>query len=137
MANSESNPIIQKAKQILINELPDVISIYVFGSYASGHDNKDSDLDLAFQATSPLSDLARFELQQTLERGIGIDVDLIDLIKAPTVVALQATYYGQLIYCADSYQCESLATLIFCKYIRFNELRQSIIDDAKKRGQIL
>ncbi len=70
---------------------PNVLSAWLFGSQASGRARPDSDVDLAILTRAPLSwdELSAFyvELTELLNRD---RVDLVELIKAPPVLAFEA-----------------------------------------------
>jgi predicted nucleotidyltransferase len=55
----------------LRHAVPDLIAVYRFGSTARGEAVRDSDVDLAVLAGSPLAPVARFELQEDLGRAWG------------------------------------------------------------------
>jgi predicted nucleotidyltransferase len=68
--------------------------VYLFGSYAAGTQNKQSDLDVAVLADSTIDNVSRWELAQTLACELDIDVDLIDLRFASTVLCQQIIEQG-------------------------------------------
>jgi uncharacterized protein len=51
--------------KLIRQEYPDFESVYVFGSYARGNSNQDSDIDLAL-IFRDLDDLKRFDIQVQL-----------------------------------------------------------------------
>ena len=66
-------------RQILCNHVPDR-PVYAFGSRASGHARRRSDLDLAIGGQTPLSLLQRALLNEDFgESDLPIKVDIVDL----------------------------------------------------------
>jgi uncharacterized protein len=61
--------------------VPEVEAIYLFGSRARGQQSKDSDVDIALLAASPLEPAFRFDLQESLAAELHVSVDLVDLTK--------------------------------------------------------
>ncbi len=55
----------------------DVKSAGIFGSYARGEANKDSDLDVLINYNEPLSLLELVGLEQELSAALGIKVDVV------------------------------------------------------------
>ena len=51
--------------KLIQQEYPDFVSVYVFGSYARGNSNQDSDIDLAIIFRN-LDDSKRFDIQVQL-----------------------------------------------------------------------
>jgi len=75
-------------KSFLIEELEAEL-IYLFGSYAVGKSRDDSDLDLAFLSSKEIDDYQLFLTAQKLASKLHIDIDLVDLAKASTVLKTQ------------------------------------------------
>ncbi|MDR1158185.1 MAG: nucleotidyltransferase domain-containing protein [Oscillospiraceae bacterium] len=73
-------PEIDKIRQVaarLAKDYP-IKSLSCFGSYASGSQTKDSDIDLLVEFTSPTISLIKLSgLKQRLEEQLGLSVDLI------------------------------------------------------------
>ncbi len=128
--------IIKKSTNIILKIRPDVIGIYLFGSAASESMTAESDIDLALLLPKKMDEMRRWKLQEKIAREIQRDVDLVDLLSASTVFSFQVVTNSKRIYCHDLLQCDAFEGLVYSKYIRFNEARQSIIDAIKKRGQI-
>ena len=78
--------------------LPQVKLIYLFGSYANGTQTKQSDLDIAVLLDAKLDNVTRWNIAQSLASAWNIDVDLIDLANASTVLCQQVVTQGRLIW---------------------------------------
>ena len=80
------------------NKIPSVKLIYLFGSFASGEQHANSDLDIAILPITALDNLTRWQIAQDLACELDIDVDLIDLNTASTVLCQQVITQGQLLW---------------------------------------
>ncbi len=86
----------QDIARFLRDALPQLIAVYRFGSTASAQEHAESDLDIAVLAGDPIDAVARFELQERLAAAVGRDVDLVDLRRASTVMAMQVISTGRI-----------------------------------------
>lgn len=66
--------------------LPDVQAVMLFGSRADGSAREDSDLDLAVLLLGRADPVRLWEAGEIIARTLGVDVDLIDLRAASTVM---------------------------------------------------
>lgn len=106
----------------------DIALIYVFGSYADGTANAESDLDIALLTHQPLANIQRFELAQQLASHIHKDVDLVDLNQASTVLQMQVLSTGRKLF-GDNTIDDLFGAKVFSMYSRLQESRKAIIDD--------
>ncbi len=120
----------------IIDRFPGLLAIYIHGSRALGQASQDSDLDLALLAQTELLPLQLWESAQHLALWLGMDVDLLDLRKASTVMQMQVITNGRLFYCRDEAACGAFEDLTFSKYARLNEERAGILQDIAQRGSI-
>lgn len=80
------------------SKIENVKLIYLFGSFASGQQRADSDLDIAILPIKALDNLTRWQIAQELACELDIDVDLVDLNTASTVLCQQVITQGQLLW---------------------------------------
>ncbi|TRY15754.1 nucleotidyltransferase domain-containing protein [Shewanella hanedai] len=109
-------------------KLPSVKLIYLFGSFASGDQHSKSDLDIAILPVKSLDNLNRWQLAQTLACELDIDVDLIDLTTASTVLCQQVITQGQLLW-GDSYDDDLFAVKTMSMYQHLQAERALILTD--------
>lgn len=128
--------VVNTARNLLKEKLPEVWAVYLFGSFATAMPQKESDLDLAVLPICPLTPIQRWDIQEAIARAVSRNVDLIDLLSASTVFRLQIIQ-GQRIYCRDEQYCGAFEGLVCSAYVRFNETRQDILDDIQARGRVL
>ncbi|MBP2368820.1 type VII toxin-antitoxin system MntA family adenylyltransferase antitoxin [Pseudonocardia parietis] len=75
---------------------------YLFGSRAGGNARPDGDADIAFVARSPLGLLDEAALADRLAVALEVpSVDLVDLERAPLVLAGRVLTVGRTIFSAD------------------------------------
>lgn len=120
----------------LLTKVPDLQTIYLFGSIQTPYANSQSDIDVAFLAKTLIKPVMRWQLAQDLAFHFRRDVDLIDLKEASTVLRFEVVAHGKRIYCANQKECDLYETMVYSAYVRFNDERRSILEDISKRGQI-
>jgi predicted nucleotidyltransferase len=116
--------------------LPALIAVYRFGSTASGQQHAESDLDIAVLAAEPIDPVARFELQERLAARVGCDVDLVDLRRASTVMAMQVLSTGNALAVFDPVAQEAFEDLTYSAYARLNEERREILAQIRREGRV-
>jgi predicted nucleotidyltransferase len=129
-------PEFSKIAELLSTRINGLQSIYVYGSFATGHANENSDLDIAILADTRLDLDLRLELAVKLSGMIGRDIDLIDLRRVPTVMQMQVVQHGLRIYSPDLATCDAFEDFVFSSYARLNEERRDILNDVISRGNI-
>lgn len=71
---------------------------YLFGSYATGRENENSDIDIAVLPKKPVSSLDMWVSAQSLARVLGRDVDLVNLMDCDTILRYQVMSEGCLLF---------------------------------------
>ena len=127
---------IEKAKQIILERLPDVRAIYLFGSFGTDYERKDSDIDIAVLARKPFDAMTRWNVGQDIAVAVNQDVDLIDFLSIVTDFQYEIIMSGRRIYCKDEFDVDLYENFIMSEHIQFMERRQSIVDDIVKRGRV-
>ena len=120
----------------LRRDLPDVIAVYRFGSTARGDASDSSDVDLAVLTPTPIPPVRRFEVQEELAAIVGRDVDLVDLLTASPVLAVQVVAHGQLLFDGDRDARGHFEDRVFGAYARLNEERRGILERIAAEGSI-
>jgi predicted nucleotidyltransferase len=93
--------LVTRARDAILAALPDVVAIYVFGSAATGDFAEGSDLDLAVLGPRPYDGRGLYDVARSLETALDVDVDLVDLITAPTLLKFEVIARGRSVYCAN------------------------------------
>jgi predicted nucleotidyltransferase len=116
--------------------LPGLIAVYRFGSSAGGQTHADSDVDIAFLAEAPVDPVARFELQERLAARLNVDVDLVDLHSASTVMRMQVISTGSLIAAFDPAAQGAFEDHTYSASARLNEERREILEQVRREGRV-
>ena len=103
--------------------------IYIFGSYAKGEQNNDSDVDIAFYSLIKHDSYDIFLLAQEISLQLGKEVDLIQINFSTTVFQKEVIENSILIYEKNKIQREKFENLVLKKYLKLNEERKEIIDN--------
>jgi uncharacterized protein len=105
----------------------DCAVIYLFGSRAVGDHRAASDADIAFLPRHPTKPLDRFYLANRLSEQLGIEVDLIDLSDASTVLAKEVITKGLPLFIGNPYAHQTFEMHTLSDYARLNEQRKEIL----------
>jgi predicted nucleotidyltransferase len=116
--------------------LPGVRRVYLFGSRAVGEERPDSDLDLAVVLDGPADPVSLWMAGEDIASRLDVDVDLIDLLKADTVLKHQIVTTGKRLYAADPMDAERYEIFILNDMMNLNEIRAPLIADIKRRGSV-
>ena len=103
-----------KNKIITISKEEDnILTVYIFGSYGTNYQRKDSDLDLAilFEKKPELMD--QMELAGKFELELGIEVDLINLNKVDIALKHDIITKGEKIYSKDDIKTADFKEYVF------------------------
>lgn len=111
--------------------LPDVQAIYWFGSSAHGQTHTESDLDIAVLMPHRIDALACFAAQNKLAWEFNIEVDLVDLRSASTVMNYEVIRTGKRLFCKNKLACTDYEALQMSLYFKLNEERAEIIKAFK------
>jgi len=82
----------------IVTKVPTVKLIYLFGSMVTGQQHENSDLDIAILPAPALDNLERWQIAQDLACEFDINVDLVDLNVASTVLCQQVITTGELLW---------------------------------------
>lgn len=129
--------IVELVVREIVKEYPNLLAIYLFGSFGSQFETEESDLDLALLLDKPTDPVKLWNLAQRLAKKIRRDVDLIDLKRASTVFQFEIITNGELIFCTNQELCDKFKDLVYSMYVRFNDERQEIVEsflNKKTRG---
>jgi predicted nucleotidyltransferase len=120
---------------------PQTEAVYVFGSFASGVQDMESDLDLAILLPVELAKRAELSflspLHDRLGELTGLPVDCINMRQASTVFQREIINQGMRIFCHIPEQCTNYEALVVSLYQKLNEERDDIIRDIYATGRVL
>lgn len=115
--------------------LPEVQAITLFGSRAEGSETANSDLDLAVLLAGRGDPVQLWEAGEALAQRLGVDVDLIDLRAASTVMQFQIVTTGRRLFAAGS-ESDRYEMFILSEMTALNEARAPLIADILREGRI-
>jgi predicted nucleotidyltransferase len=101
--------------------------IYVFGSYGTQGQHPLSDLDLAFLPMSLVDAYCVFEMSNCLANALGMEVDLVDLSHATTVMRKEVLRTGHAIEVSQESKMREFEMRTLSDYARLNEERHEIL----------
>lgn len=116
---------------------PDAQAIYLFGSYGTGDEWPDSDVDIALllppgQAHPMLAmSLLCSELGSLLEKSI----DLIDLRGVSTIFQNEILSADRRIYTGDPYAADEFEMLVLSFYQKLGQERAEILAEGLRSGR--
>jgi predicted nucleotidyltransferase len=116
--------------------LPGVRRVYLFGSRAAGEEWPDSDLDLAVVLDGPADPVSLWMAGEDIASRLDVDVDLIDLLTADTVLKHQIVTTGRRLFAADPMDAERYEIFILKDMMDLEEIRAPLIADIKRRGSV-
>lgn len=98
--------------------------VYLFGSTAKGCSRPDSDVDIAFLASSPPDPVRVFDVAQEIASDLGREVDLVDLHRASAVLKAQVIGTGRRLPGGDPGATATFEMYALSDYARANEERR-------------
>jgi predicted nucleotidyltransferase len=123
----------KKITEIILKYHPQCQAIYVFGSFATGEENKNSDVDIAillpFPETKKFPHFVMSKVLSELSQTLNRDVDLLNARAVSTVFQIQIINKGNLIFCADKYAKDEFEMLAISFYQELNYQRREILAD--------
>ncbi len=100
---------------------------YVFGSYGMPAFHRESDLDLAFLPRMAVDPFHLFQVANHLSGKLGIEVDLVDLTRASTVMRKEVLRTGQILHIHDERAMREFEMKTLSDYARLNEERHEVL----------
>lgn len=120
---------------LLRNELPNLMGVYLFGSQAQQNAGPDSDLDLAVLVDGYVAPLRLWELSNTLANQLAIEVDLVDLRAASTVMQYQILTTGKRLWRRGP-ETDHFELFVLSEKFDMDIWRKPLIDQIQRQGHI-
>jgi hypothetical protein len=128
----------KKIKKILSKD-NNIIAAYLFGSYAVGVANEDSDFDVAVLVENVPNDSIDYRIKKAmeLEKILGKDVDFVIINNSSYILTFQIFKEGKIIYEKDAdkravYQMHFLSR--YYDYIKFYDYYSNYLSKEIKKG---
>lgn len=81
---------------------PEIKIAYLYGSAAKNRLRSDSDVDIAVSAQRPLTINERLNIINSLSKGLGREIDLVDLSTTHGLLLYEILTKGKLVLCKDT-----------------------------------
>ncbi|MEO0036035.1 MAG: hypothetical protein RLZZ501_2058 [Pseudomonadota bacterium] len=131
MAALSDNQIVAAVRSVL----PEVQAIILFGSRAESLEATDSDLDLAILPRGAIDPVRLWETGEVIARRLDVDVDLIDLRAASTVMQFQIVTTGRRLF-AEGSEADRYEMFVLNEMTALNEARAPLIADIQSGGRV-
>lgn len=126
----------EKIKEIILKEL-ECEAIVLFGSYARGTQNSESDIDIAIKPKNKIDKKTIFIISNKLADELNREIDLINLNdELSDSFRYEILITGKTLYCEDTFKFEMYKLDMYKEYLELNESRQMIINRIKNGGDI-
>ena len=126
---------LETIKKMILEKI-DCEAILLFGSYARGTQNAESDIDIAIKTNQKISKKEIFQMRLELEEIIKNDMDLINLEDIKDDFRYEILMNGKTLYCKDELKFVLYKLAKYQEYFDLNESRKSIIERVKNGGKI-
>jgi predicted nucleotidyltransferase len=129
----------EKIVRAILEHYPGAQAIYLFGTYGTGDEWPDSDVDIAVllspEEARKAGSLMMSEAYLALGTVLRKDVDLINLRKAPTVLQKEVVAADRRVYTGNTYAADEFEMLTLSYYQKLNEERAEIVAEGLSSGR--
>ncbi len=115
--------------------LPAAHAAWLFGSASRDRLRADSDIDIAVLHDQPLDGATRFRIASALAQEWGRDVDLLDLLRMPTAMQVQALQGGRPLFVEDPVKALNLHAMVLREFQDMQTWRAPMIRALAARLQ--
>ena len=115
--------------------LPDVEAVYLFGSFAAGRQNEESDLDVAIVTNGRLERLRLWNARCAISNILDIDVDLVEYREVDTLLQHQILVNGRRIY-GESDDLDLYDVAVLSEMTSLQERLQPLLADIIRDGSV-
>lgn len=118
----------------LLNNALDCDAIVIFGSFARGTQNEESDVDIGVKLNKEVTKNELYNISNELAEKLKRDIDLVNLDTIENDgFKYEILINGEIIYCKDSYKFDLYKLDAYREYLDLNEARKAIIDEMKSK----
>lgn len=129
-------PSAQEWVEAILERLPHVTAIWMFGSQATGNAHVESDVDLAVLTPELLDPVALWHVAQSLAAFASRDVDLVDFKTASTVLQYQIITTGCSLYTRDKSALDTYLAFVCSQKTELNERTAKLRDVIVTEGRV-
>jgi len=134
MIRGEAEAVFNAARDAVLAALPDVMAIYVYGSFARGEDWPSSDLDIAILLPPGRQVTDILQLVNDISRRVHREVDLVDLRQAGDVLRREVLDSGQVLFQGDPERILAWEASALTRYGHYREEIRGILEDFRRTG---
>lgn len=103
------------------------VVVYCFGSFGTDRQHDGSDLDLAILCPTALDPVRLFDLSNQLSEQLDLQVEVVDLSSATTVMRKEVIRTGERLKASDLEVARRFEMQTLSDYARLNEERAEIL----------
>lgn len=122
--------------EFVTNKFPQVLAIYLYGSFGTEDETLKSDVDIALQFSlgfkKPWTSWEFWSHAQELSILINRDVDLVCLNFVSTVFSYEILSTGRIIFETNRDEINLIESYYESRYLRFHESRMDLLEDFLK-----
>jgi uncharacterized protein len=134
VTQSEAEAIFNAARDAVLAAVPDVLAVYVYGSFARREDWPSSDLDIALLLPSGRRIPDVLQLTGDISQRVHRDVDVVDLRRAGDVLRREVLDSGRVLFQADPEQVLAWEASALTRYGHYREEVRGILEDFRRTG---
>ena len=123
---SHSKALKNEICRLVLEHLPEVKLIYLFGSVAENRQTANSDIDIAVHCDRKLNSIEHWDIAAKLAESLGKSIDLVDLITTSVVMRMQITSKGICLYDPHHY-ADEFTMITMSMYQNLNLERAEIL----------
>lgn len=120
----------------VLEVIPATQALYLFGSRARGCERPDSDLDLGVLVAGKAGAAELWDRAQELAVRFNLDVDLVDLRAASTVMQHQVITSGRRLFAAPGQEVDRFEIFVLKEMTDLNEARAGVMADIVREGRV-
>ncbi len=125
--------------QTVLEHYPDTQAIYLFGSYGTGNEWPDSDVDIALLLPPAEAKTSRMLAMSPLCADLGSllekPVDLVNLRIVPTVFQNEIISADRRIHSGDAYAADEFEMLVMSFFQKLSQERAEILTEGLRSGR--
>ncbi len=125
--------------KVVKKHFPNIQAVYLFGSYGTGEQMPESDVDIALLLSNDEAkeheNLYGTELHSELEHLLNAKVDLLNLRQVNVVFQKEIIMAERRLFCGDAFAADEFEMLTISLYQKLNEERAEIVESAIKTGR--
>lgn len=133
--SSVDKDMLDDSVQLLRQNFPDLLAVYVFGSVATQTASAESDLDLAIMLPGKIEPLVLWDCSAKVAELVGCDVDLLDFKSASTVMQYQVITTGYRLWESSS-EAAIYESFVLSEKTALDEARKPLLEHIAKDGHI-